>query len=304
MSYTIAYGRVFFRSDKGITPCVLLGDNNEWDPVAKRRPRDWSVLNHFLGEDESAIRSWLDKELEGPDRERLYDPKKGAFMHNEGFRRWVENGLKKAVTLEEFCKANSRKAVACSLWRYRGIHCESSHRAWCSTSTELDAWIEKVPPLVGDWHPVILLPENPRSVAPWPEGKPFLLKAGDVYVQGVRHGTDGLINEVSYTRNVMEAKKFVSDDELNGLNRFQRTHRKVSAGKQEKPNNVVLRITDGVHAGRYVERRSGRRMRIASDPRYAQRFEDGKTAEKAKKSIEERYRVHCEPVVLLSNQNI
>ncbi len=302
MSYTIAYGRVFLRSNMGITPCVLLGDNNVWDPVRNRRPRDWSILNHFLGASEQEIKAWLDDTVKGPDREFLYSPKAGAFMHNDGFRRWVENGIKKAVDLEDFLEANHRGSVSCILWKFEDCKTVSSNRKECKDSQELDEWIESVLPLGKEWSPLIQLPEDFVLPNPWPKGKPFLLKSRNFYVKDVEYDEEGYIRQISYTQNVPEAKVFESDDQLKGLTRFRSCHRKVSTAKQAKPNNVVLCIKDGPYAGRYVGRRSGRRMQIER-VEAAQRFEDGKAAERARASIEQRYRVHCEPVVLLGVQS-
>lgn len=299
MSYTIAYGRVFLRSNKGITPCVLLGDSSVWDPARNRRPRDWSILNGFLGTSEREIKAWLDETVKGPDREFLYNPKRGGFMHNDGFRRWVENGIKKAVSLEEFLEANRRTSVTCQLWKYgEGCAMISSNRKECETSQALDEWIESVLPLEKGWFPLIKLPEEFVLPAPWPENEPFLLKTRNYYVQDVEYGKDGNIRQVSYSHNVLEAKVFEPGARLNGLDRFKGCHKKISVSRQAKPNNIVLRMTDGPYPGLYVGHRSGRRMRI-EHAENAQRFEDEKAAPKAMASIEKRYKIHCEPVVLL-----
>lgn len=297
MSYTIVYKRVFLRSGKGITPCYLKGDNNCWDPLRNRRPRDWRCLNGFLGASEETILAWLDDVISGEDCEFYFDSKKGAFMHSNGFRRWVMNSIKHAVTVENFCKTNNRRTIPCCVCRCEGLEMRESHMTYCSTSEELDAWIDSVSSFSNEWFPVIQSPEDAVIPKSWPDGKPFLLKSGNSYVTNIVEDDKGYAVKISFSKNILNAKRFQSDTELPRLMYFKDKYRKVRAEKQDKPNNVALRITDGTYAGKYAGHRTSGKMCIESRDT-AQRFEDLKAAEKARPIIERRFHIHCEPIIL------
>lgn len=144
MSYRILYNAIFLRSQKGITPVVLSGDNNVYDTDGHgrsiRRSRDWGCLNNFLAESADTLMAFAEKF--SPDDEIWRYHRR--LVNGPALVRWMTTGIKNAVSVEDLLKNNRQNHITCyiSVWgrdRYAGRFCCEE----LNTTEALDAWIDE-----------------------------------------------------------------------------------------------------------------------------------------------------------------
>lgn len=87
MSYSILYNSVFLKSERGITPVVLKGDNNVYDTDghgrAVRRARDWACFDNRLADTEENL---LAKVAQFDDDDEIWWYH-GRFVNGSGLHR-------------------------------------------------------------------------------------------------------------------------------------------------------------------------------------------------------------------------
>ena len=102
MSYEIVYDRRFIRSPLGITPMILAGSNNCYEPMPngrERRERSWSPLFNEPTIPEEALMARVQGCCGGQFQEHF--KWHGKFVDDAGFVAFVRNGVKGTLTLEE-----------------------------------------------------------------------------------------------------------------------------------------------------------------------------------------------------------
>ena len=139
MSYSILYDAVFIKTLTGITPVVLVGDNNVYESSANnaRRSRDWSLFMRLINVSEQELFTAIES-LCGGNNQHWYQG--GKFTSDEDIRRWVRRGIKNAVTIEDLLSFNSGILINVSLVN------RSKNFVDCDTitsTTSFLSWVEK-----------------------------------------------------------------------------------------------------------------------------------------------------------------
>lgn len=145
MSYEIVYDRRFIRSPLGITPMILAGSNNCYEPMPngrERRERSWSPLFNDPAIPEEALMARVRSCCGGQFQEHF--KWHGKFVDDAGFVAFVRNGVKGTLTLEELQEYAHCGSLSCalSIW-YRNSN--GTNRRELSrtvgTTDELVQWI-------------------------------------------------------------------------------------------------------------------------------------------------------------------
>lgn len=119
MSYAILYNWQFLRSENGLTPVVLMGDNNLVENIwmgnhwGERCVRDWSCLFNLIGvQDEefmNAIQSVTGKTYQE------HWKRSGKWVDDKGLVNWAKNACKNAATVEEVKAENWDVSISAHL---------------------------------------------------------------------------------------------------------------------------------------------------------------------------------------------
>lgn len=314
MSYTICYDRCFIKSGLGITPMWLVGSNNcterTWGTDGKwheRRERSWNPL---FGADMAVA---TPDELMA--KARSYVPstygehfKRGRkWVDDDGWLRFCENGIKKAVTIEELIAFQRRTAMGCSLvvWEY-GQHewHEKSHHELIKTiqtSEEFEEWLRSVQERVKNkaQNEALFLdigigtddPLHCSAPINEPKGK-VIVKYKNNYIVRIdvhsigycRRPDDALIFD-----SIAEAKKSCEGRGLYPLSFVDAD--KVLARLNWK---WCVIISSGYRKGQYIEKRTARKITLGLTPKYAKRFPTKAAAEKWLAELRPRYSVEFE----------
>lgn len=312
MSYTIEYSNQFIRSELGITPCWLCGDNNvtEYHWVGGRRvercTRDWCVFCNMLAASEDEIMTKLKSFCGGPYQEHW--KRGGKYLDDAAILRWGKNGCGNAVPIEEVLYANHINSVRCylSVWT-KDLSNTTELAVSVSTTKELDDWILAVRQYVSEHpedhiYPAIDFPRD-GFVRARPEDKEksgddlVILKHGKDYVTAIEK-RDGKVSGISYCRDPKQAKVMTRSEAFQIAGGCFRNLRIVSAAIKDKPYNVVIRFGAGAGvAGNYFVSSSSRGFKHTWDVRYAKHFPD----EAAAKRVLTRFASYAPEIVILSS---
>ena len=146
MSYEIVYDRRFIRTPLGITPLILAGSSNCYEPTFRgrreRRERSWSSLFNFPAASEEELMARVQGCCGGEFQEHF--KWHGKFVDDAGFVAFVRNGIAGAVTLEELEQHTHCGSLMCalSIWYSNSIGTNRRELERCVRSTdELVGWI-------------------------------------------------------------------------------------------------------------------------------------------------------------------
>lgn len=293
MSYEIEYNRVFLKSQEGITPCVLMGSNNCYEPRYTssrrgwRRDRSWGIFQNMIGVTEDDLLATVTPWLGGYQE---HWKKNGKWVDDAGLIRWVKSGVRNATYLEPLLETNHMNSIRCNAYTWNphdGRH-DLLNRS-CSTTSELDTWIQEVRKLTEEQkakgvkvYPAIeWLPEDIRLPRKSTPGKVIIKEKGR-YLSGYTP------NSTSWTRNITDAIVIPYDEAEKLLRKtllFGRA-RMVDAARKEAPNNVVLRFANGSRAGCYIIRRTRSRIYMTRKVEEATHYADEKAARAAMEKIQ------------------
>lgn len=302
MSYTICYDRRFIRSGLGITPLWLAGSNNctfvRYDSRGRRyevRERDWAPMFGAAGVSEEALMREANTFV--PSTYGEHFRRDGKWVDDAAFLHFVENGIKNAITIEEFLKAIGVKSMDCyvSIWGKstpeKG-YMDANHselKACVSTTQELDEWIKKARQRkdAAAKDESVFLCFDPHSREPVRIGRVTQVEGPVI----VRYGRNCYISKatadsVSFTGDPNEAAMFASVDEaLAKLPDWYTRDKRlcfVSAANVLKKQDWTwgVRVASGYHQGRLVRERTPRSVRFAYDDRTIRRFPTQHSAQK------------------------
>lgn len=248
MSYTIEYDRQFIKSDLGITPLWLCGDNNVTVGRGKyeKRDRSWHVFCNMLACTQEELLAAVEAWKGGPYQEHWR--KNGKWVNDDALSRWVVNGCRNAATIEDVRAVNTLGSIKCCLHDFSGGgFAKETHVSWVSTTEELDAWIREVKPLVkpGEVFPIISLnwdqPVKHISRSTGNEDDKVCIKRGRSYLVKM----DKVKLSISWSSNIADGplvmtRKEAEDLLANFFPKFRENPRIVSAKVLENPHNVVL----------------------------------------------------------------
>lgn len=252
MSYTLLYNSVFLKSERGITPVILSGDNNVYDTDGHgrtlRRSRDWHCFDNKLAVSEEELMKRVE---ELKDSEEIWQ-RNGRVVTGKGVITWMRNGIKNAASLEDVLKNNRLTSVSCavSVWgrdRYEGRHCSCN----VSTTEAFDSWVDEAKAYVSTLdadHNAFFIVKFPRekvrslTKSSVQEGK-VLIKSKTLYLKEVK--PDGL----NWTDDIHDALEMDIEEAKKLLNeRYYWSEVKIMSAKgKSNPWNwiVELRNKDG-----------------------------------------------------------
>lgn len=307
MSYDICYDRCFLRSEMGITPMWLVGSSNCTESVYgvdgkwhERLERHWSPLCNLAGVSEKELMERAYSYV--PSHYNQHFMRGGKWVDDAGWIRFVENGIKKAVTVEQLLKFSRRSQMYCKMhvWVKDDSHFEL--QTWVSTTAEFDDWLRQAKEFKasrndewGPWFCIDMGMNEPLHIGnsdPKLPGRVAVKYKGN-YVVGV--GVHG----ISYARRVDDALIFDSLEaakeacEGHGL-QLQYVDGDAVAARKEW--DWFIRVSAGVHEGRYVGKRTASKIMMEYDTKYAKRFPTKAAAEKYIAELRPRYKAEFEAV--------
>lgn len=290
MSYCIEYNRQFIKSNEGITPCVLRGDNNVYESSAQnaKRVRSWYCYKGMVGVTEQEM---LDDAQPFLNRYNQHWKKNGKYVDDDGLIRWIKIGVKHAAPIEDILALNHMRSVHCSVSVYpRGSYDKSVQLdTRCSSTDEFDIWVravkflqqealktgESIYPIVNFYienllHPVCCYAEHPQKV---------IFKHKGSYL--CSYDDDG----AQFNANVKMALEFSFDDAIKIKNHSRlswiQKSQLINADIKNYPYNAVIRFCDGVRAGQYLLSRTKRTIRLSPDIKHAKKYKNMETAKRA-----------------------
>lgn len=145
MSYEIVYDRQFIKTRRGIIPCFLYGSNNCYEITYKGREvreRNWSNWsNDIIDVSAERIIEFFKTWTGGTYQEHFM--MNGKWFDDNALMRWVNNGLKSALTIEDI-----GYTAKCTLSIYdRTKECDDkdyfTHKSQdVKTTEELESWVD------------------------------------------------------------------------------------------------------------------------------------------------------------------
>jgi len=304
MSYAIEYARQFVRSEEGITPCWLAGDNNltEGSGRYERRVRSWSCFGNFVGATEAEIAEWAKSMLDGSYQEHW--KRHNKWVDDKGLMNWVRSGIKSAAGIEAILQINPvcGGAVWCSADVWHGFDHTVELRARINTTVDFDDWIRQYRSLVknssekkAEVYPRIDFgTEKIRHPITEPDNVRIYFKRKNMYLTELSDSAS------RWSFNVDEALAFSYDEAVGFIqsNRFLFDASLVKAPSTEGPR-AVIRITEGACAGNYVGRITPRRIHTTSK-KCAYKYVSPKAAQQTLERMLKKYPsiIRAEVVVL------
>jgi len=290
MSYEIVYDRRFIRSPLGITPMILAGSNNCYEPMPngrERRERSWSPLFNDPAIPEEALMARVRSCCGGQFQEHF--KWHGKFVDDAGFVAFVRNGVKGALTLEELQEYAHCGSLSCalSIW-YRNSN--GTNRRELSrtvgTTDELVQWIGEARARMANrtdneeiYYDMRFSGREPLRL----QGRNIISGAvvaikGKYYVSGCMPG------KLETTMDVTKAMIFSGMDEaryridpyfLRGMRFMKAENVKARMGWR-----FCIRVQGGSRDGMYMERLTRSRFHMTCRQESARRFPDRMTAER------------------------
>lgn len=301
MSYSILYDRVFIRSNCGISPCILSGDNNVWEGYGnrQRRSRSWGIYGNRLGISGDDLREYIKPYLKGYNEHWVSN---GKWVTDAGLIRWIESGIKHTVTVEDLIQANPELG-------YGGIHCYVSvwskspgvtyHdtqkmelSAYIKTTEDLDTWINQVNKFIAErpapeyaCFPIIDFGTDKRLIKRFglslDSGGKALIKRGKMYFQ---EKTPGIYGGATYTFTAD-----IRNATVMSYNEAQSLLKELSAcSSKSRPTIVSAKVKANYDPhivqfsnGRYLYKVSASKLYTCVNKSAAKVYPTYKTAEKA-----------------------
>ena len=290
MSYEIVYDRRFIRTPLGITPLILTGSNNCYEPMPngrERRERNWSVLFNFPVATEDELMNAVQGCCGGEFQEHF--KWHGKFVNDAGFVAFIRNGIANAVTLEELEEYAHCESLRCalSIW-YKDSIGNNRRELECSVQTtdELVQWITEAKGRVASraereeiYYSMGFFTREPiRMPTRKTVAGPVVAKRGQSYVINCAHGrleTNGDVSKAMVFASIDDAVSRLSPYFVRGTRFIKAENAKVRSGWR-----FCIRVQGGSRDGMYMEKLTRSRFHMGLDQAYARRFPDRKTAER------------------------
>lgn len=294
MGYGIMYNSVFIKSNEGITPVVLYGESNVYDVVTHgqraRRFRSWSCFQGLIGSSVDELMKTAAFLVEkNPCQEHW--KANGKWVDDAGIVQWIQNGVKRAATLENILNHNGHPNVTCfvSCWDNGNYYRREMYII--STTEELDAWIHCAREVMQDAEqnrysaqPVIeFLTENvkkPRAIRP-DENKIVLIKKNGVYLSKINN------DSLMWDRRIKNAMNFTQKQAMEIIAKYLQTGMAilVDAKNQRYPYDTIIAVRDTLGGISYVVAASVCAVKTSDSIENAKRYRDKTAAEEALKRV-------------------
>lgn len=296
MSYTIEYDSFFFQSGKNTyIPMWFSGDNNVYE-TNRRRARSWSIFMGLF----DVSKEQLDESIKPMlGRYNQHWKRHGKWVDDKALIRWIKNGVKNAMTLEEFLTANKWRSLSCELRVYDTdtVYETYQNQAEISTNTQFSEWIRSTKSLMQmleeqhvSFYPIIrIYGENIRKKK-ISHHDIVLIKNTLGYL---KESTDKSTTWSKCPTEAMElsaeqAQKLIEEKDLN----FRYHARLIDSVSKHKPYDAILMFADGAHEGQYVLKCTQTRIFLTYNANSAFHYQDTKAAKKAIEKIGPRFESH------------
>lgn len=299
MSYIIEYDRQFIRSTQGITPVWLSGNSNVTEGYGRneRRVRNWSVFMNLLGVTKEEL---LDaaKTLTGGSYQEHWK-KNGNWVDDAGLVKWVENGCRAAVPIEDIFRSNQMSSIFCYLAVYTGSHTWAGQemKTYVRDTFEFDSWLVKTKDRIAELKksgetglPVIWFNDGERlkhvNQGSKQKDSKVLIKRKGSYLVRVESASTSWARDVkkALVMTYAEAVKVQQDHAL-----FLRDAQIVSAKVLDNPRNLILKITAGKdkYVDCYVVKITAFKFYYSENAGSAKRYSTMAAAKRAAKRVME-----------------
>jgi len=311
LSYDICYDRCFIRSGMGITPMWLVGSNNCTESIwgldgkcHERRERHWSPLCNMAGVSEEELMEKAYSYV--PTTYNQHFMRGGKWVDDAGWIRFVENGIKNAVSIEDVLKYTHRSKMMCRLHTWVGDDSRYWLETYVSTTAEYDEWLRKAKELKesrnDEWGPWFCVDMGMREPIKIPAKKNLsgkvVAKYKNDYICSVDcHGIvrSPLIENAIIFDSLEKAKEVCEKQTV-----WQITYVDGSAIEKRKEWKWAIKATTGTYQGMYVERRTAHKVRMDYSSKYAKRFPTKAAAEKYIAELRPHYSTEFEAVEVKS----
>lgn len=300
MSYSILYNWQFLKSSEGITPVILIGDNNVTTRVwmgnhwGERRARDWSCLFNFIGVSEEKFMNEI-MSMTGKAYQEHW-VRNGKWVDDKALVKWAKKACETAADVEEIFKLNPFIYIHAylSVWdkEDKNTHVQES---FIKDSASLDEWIRSAKKMTDEQraagntvYPIIKysredLKKCNGEKKTHPES--VLVKSRHGYLTSYALDEEGkYIEKSSWSRNVHEAAKYSYDE----ASSFQRksacqglvNSRLIDVKAQDAPYDAVIMVTPRrVPSCQYFVRGVGtQQVYFTFQEEYAKHYRDMKSA--------------------------
>lgn len=309
MSYAIEYGRQFIRSEEGITPCWLSGDNNvtEFRNGRERRERHWSCFCGFVGATEEDITTKVRSMLGGYQE---HWKRHNKWVDDESLLRWVSTGIKKSASVEDILKRNPDccGSIRCCVHVWRRHDHTIEEQVYVRTTAEFDSWIrrwralkERLAEEKAEGYPCIDFgTENIRSPIVAEDTDLFCFKKKGRYLSELTECS------CKWTKDASSAKLFSYEEAIRRLNGTYGIALLGDASLTRAPKETenmpkaIIMIVNADGDRDYVYKATAHKLKFSQYKEHAYQYSSLKTAQAAAKKILDKYSQiqHAEVIVL------
>lgn len=295
MSYEIVYGRQFIKTTRGIIPLLLGGSNNCTMYYGGReiRERSWFVPygDTWLECPQALLLKKANEELGNQESDNQCLVIGSKWVTCGEFLRYIQNGIKHALPIEEICRLKPGQHLTSELSYYEDVAAPWEHELHTAlyTTRELEQWLDvsrlrKSELLASGNVKHVSISLSLQGIQPLCIDRaaissdlkgPVIAKYKNQYVVGFEEHKLKVNAQIehAFVFDGIEAAKYV-------LPVFPDPYCFISAENKVKSANkrYVLRVTEGSRAGLYLLRRYSRSLHFTSDARSAKRFSTEKAA--------------------------
>lgn len=283
MSIEICYAKNFIRTSRGIIPEVLMGSSNCTMYYGRKEilERNWFPLEErMIEKTPEEILAIVDEEMTNMSTRPYAEMFKfaGKFVGYGkdcvSYRKWMENGIKAAHTLEEY-----GKTVWCAVdvYEQNSLNFNRSLETYCKTTKELEDWLDKATAFktgLIDNKVYTRIDFGTIKGIPVKSGinGQVIAKLNNGYVYDYKTG-----KSASSSPNISEAIVFDSVEDAMGKLGTRWTGLKFikAENKNKKSGDFVIATNRG-----YIYKLSRSRMHFTQYPKNAKRFASEKEAER------------------------
>lgn len=298
MSYSIMYNWQFLKSEEGLTPVVLMGDNNVTTSVwmgnhwGERCARDWSCLFNFIGVNEDEFMAAI-QNMTGKSYQEHW-MRNGKWVDDKSLVNWAKNACKNAATIEEVKEENWNVTIQACLAVWENYNRSTMLVEYIKDTKSLDTWIRKAKVIVAEQkaaghsvYPIIKYDNEKltRHSAKTVHKPAFVVvKSAHGYLVGVEEERvrEGIASSY-WNRSIKKALVLSYDVAADFKKQYQHGNvRLIDAKAKDAPYDAVIRAVPRSGNGTccyYVSSVSGTTTRFVSTITGAKRYRDMRSAE-------------------------
>ena len=311
MSYSILYNWQFLKSVEGITPVILIGDNNVTTRVwmgnhwGERRAREWSCLFNFIGVSEEKFMNEI-MNMTGKAYQEHW-VRNGKWVDDNALVKWAKKACETAADVEDVLKSNPLIYIRAylSIWNKQDDKNLHMLEAYIHDTPELDSWIKDAKRVSEEQrsagnivYPIVRFSrEDLKKCNGEKKSHPesVLVKSRYGYLTSYALDKEGkFIEKSSWSRNVHEAAKYsfeeASSIQRKGVCQGLVNMRLIDVKAQDAPYDAVIKAVSKKSASfQYFVRSVGtHKVYFTFQEEYAKRYRDMRSAEQTAKKLNEK----------------